>query len=137
MFINIGNDNYVESTRILSVTIVGSSPIRKAMQNAGEKGQLIDLTCGKKTRSLVIMDTGVIFQSSIAPNTIAERSNYYKKNSNNDNNNNIKNNSNIEKKPKYKKNKNKRNNKRNNNNSNRKNNNGKRYFYYDDKTKRR
>ena len=133
MFINIGNDNYVESTRILSVTIVGSSPIRKAMQTAAERGQLIDLTCGKKTRSLVIMDTGVIFQSSIAPNTIAERSNYYKKNSNNDNNNN---NNNIEKKPKYKKNKNKRNNKRSNN-SNIKNNNGKRYFYYDDKTKRR
>ena len=138
MFINIGNDNYVESTRILSVTIVGSSPIRKVMQNANEKGQLIDLTCGKKTRSLVIMDTGVIFQSSIGPNTIAERSNYYKKNTDNivNNNENIKNDNNIKKKPKYKNSKNKRNNKRSNN-SNRKNNKGKRYFYYDDKTKRR
>lgn len=138
MFINIGNDNYVESTRILSVTMVGSSPLRKAMQNASEKGQLIDLTCGKKTRSLVIMDTGVIFQSSIAPNTIAERSNYYKnkKLNNNDNTENTNNNHKIEKKPKYKKNKNKRNNKRSNN-SNRKNNKEKRYFYYDDKTKRR
>ena len=78
MFINIGNENYVESTRILGITIVGSSPIRKLMQNTQEKNQLIDLTCGKKTRSLIIMDTGVIFQSSVGASTIAERSNYYK-----------------------------------------------------------
>lgn len=73
--INIGYGNMVSATRI--VTIVGpeSAPIRRLVQEARDDGRAIDATYGRKTRAVIIMDSGHIILSSLITETLAARIN--------------------------------------------------------------
>ncbi len=71
--INIGFGNIVSAHRI--VTIIGpeSAPIKRIVQEGKEKGLVIDATYGRRTRAVLIMDSGHIVLSALLPETIANR----------------------------------------------------------------
>ena len=71
--INIGFGNIVAAHRI--VTIIGpeSAPIKRIMQEGKDKGMVIDATYGRRTRAVLIMDSGHVVLSAIQPETIANR----------------------------------------------------------------
>lgn len=74
-FINIGFGNLVSSNRIIAIVNVDSAPIKRMVQDAKDKGVAIDATCGRRTRSVIIMDSDNIILSSIQAETIASRTN--------------------------------------------------------------
>lgn len=71
--INIGFGNTVMANRIIAVINTGSSPARKLKELAKEAGKLVDVTEGRRTRSLLIMDSNHVILSSIQPDTISQR----------------------------------------------------------------
>ncbi len=73
--LNIGYGNYVSSDRILTIVSPDSAPMKRLITEAKENGCLIDASSGKKTRSIIIMDTNHVVLSSIAPESIYEKNN--------------------------------------------------------------
>ncbi len=73
--INIGFGNVVASNRVISIISPESAPIKRLIQETREKGYLIDATYGRKTRSVIVMDSKHIILSAIQPETIALRTN--------------------------------------------------------------
>ena len=71
--INIGFGNAVKISRILAVVNPGSSPIRKLKDDARQESKLIDVTEGRRTRGIIILDTGHLVLSSVQPETISQR----------------------------------------------------------------
>jgi len=71
--INIGFGNAVKINRILAVVNPGSSPIRKLKEEAKKEKKLIDVTEGRRTRAIIILDTGHLILSSVQPETINQR----------------------------------------------------------------
>mgnify|MGYP000634502700 CR=1 FL=1 len=71
--INIGFGNTVSANRIVAIVSPESAPIKRIVQDAKDKGTAIDATCGRKTRAVLIMDSGNIILSAIQPETIASR----------------------------------------------------------------
>jgi extracellular matrix regulatory protein A len=71
--INIGFGNTVMVDRIIAVVNTGSSPARKLKELAKESGKLVDVTEGRRTRSLLVMDSDHVILSSIQPDTISQR----------------------------------------------------------------
>jgi len=71
--VNVGFGNLVSVSRIVSIVAPDSSPIKRLVQESKEKGILIDATQGRKTRAVVITDSGYVVLSSILPETIANR----------------------------------------------------------------
>ncbi len=71
--INIGFGNTVSVSRIIAVVNTGSSPARKLKELAREAGRLVDVTEGRRTRSLLVMDSNHVILSSIQPDTISQR----------------------------------------------------------------
>ncbi|MCL2398818.1 MAG: DUF370 domain-containing protein [Defluviitaleaceae bacterium] len=71
--INIGFGNMVPSGRIVAMVGNDSAPVKRLIQDAREKGNLIDATQGRRTRSVMVMDSGHIVLSAIQPETIAGR----------------------------------------------------------------
>ena len=71
--VNIGFGNAVRVSRILAVVNPGSSPIRKLKEDARTEKKLIDVTEGRRTRAIVILDSGHLLLSSVQPETIKER----------------------------------------------------------------
>ncbi len=71
--INIGFGNTVMVSRIVAVVNTGSSPARKLKELAREAGRLVDVTEGRRTRSLLVMDSNHVVLSSIQPDTISQR----------------------------------------------------------------
>jgi len=71
--INIGFGNALKVSRILAVVNPGSSPIRKLKEEARKEKKLIDVTEGRRTRAIIILDTGHLVLSSVQPETISHR----------------------------------------------------------------
>ncbi len=71
--LNIGYGNLVAAERLLSVVSPDSAPIKRIVQDSREIGMLIDASFGRKTQSVLIMDTGHTILSALSPETIAER----------------------------------------------------------------
>jgi len=71
--VNVGFGNLVALNRIVSIVCPDSSPVKRLVQETKEKGILIDATQGRKTRAVVITDSGYVVLSSILPETIANR----------------------------------------------------------------
>lgn len=70
---NIGFGNVVSVSRIIAVIAPGSSPIKKMREDARERGKLVDVTQGRKTRSIIITDSDHVILSSLQVETIAQR----------------------------------------------------------------
>ncbi len=73
MVIGVGFGNIVFTERIIAVISPNSVPIRRTKEESRNKGMLIDITQGRKTRSVIIMDSGHVILSAITVNTIRER----------------------------------------------------------------
>ncbi len=71
--INVGFGNTVMADRIVAVVNTGSSPSRKLKELAKAAGKLVDVTEGRRTRSLLVMDSNHVVLSSIQPDTITQR----------------------------------------------------------------
>ncbi len=72
-FINIGFGNVVSSNRIISIVSPDSAPIKRLIQEAKDKGTAIDATSGRRTRAVIIMDSGHVVLSAVQPETVAGR----------------------------------------------------------------
>ena len=71
--INVGFGNIVSSDRIIAIVSPESAPIKRMVQEARENGNLIDATYGRRTRSVIITDSGHIILSAIQTETVAGR----------------------------------------------------------------
>ena len=71
--INIGFGNMVSSARQLAIVSPDSAPIKRVIQEAKDRGMLIDASFGRRTRSVVIMDTDHVILSAIQPEVLAGR----------------------------------------------------------------
>lgn len=72
-FINIGYGNMVAADRIVSLVTPDSAPIKRMVQDAKDAGRVIDVSCGKKTKSVIITDSEHIILSAVKPDTIKGR----------------------------------------------------------------
>lgn len=71
--INIGFGNMVSSSRLVAIVSPESAPIKRIIQDARENGSLIDATYGRRTRAVIVMDSGHVVLSAIQPETVAAR----------------------------------------------------------------
>lgn len=71
--INIGYGNVVLAEKIVAVVSPESAPIKRIIQDAREKGILIDASYGRRTRSVIISESSHVILSSVQPETIAAR----------------------------------------------------------------
>lgn len=71
--INIGFGNVVLANRIVAIVSPDSAPIKRVIQEAREKGKLIDATYGRKKRAVIVTDSEHIILSSLQPETISNR----------------------------------------------------------------
>jgi len=71
--INIGFGNIVSASRIISIVSPESAPIKRIVQEAKDKGTAIDATYGRRTRAVLIMDSGHVILSAVQPETVAGR----------------------------------------------------------------
>lgn len=71
--LNIGFGNTVAIERIIAVINAGSSPSRKLKELAKQEGKLLDVTEGRRTRSMLVMDSNHLVLSSVQPDTIGQR----------------------------------------------------------------
>lgn len=71
--INIGFGNIVSANRIVAIVSPDSAPIKRMIQEAKDNGSAIDATYGRRTRAVVIMDSGHIVLSAVQPETVAGR----------------------------------------------------------------
>ena len=71
--INIGFGNMVSANRLSAIVSPESAPIKRIVQEARDKGSLIDATYGRRTRAVIIMDSDHIILSAVQPETVANR----------------------------------------------------------------
>lgn len=71
--INVGFGNIVAANRIIAIVAPDSAPIKRIIQEARERGSLIDATYGRRTRAVVITDSGHVVLSAVQPETVAHR----------------------------------------------------------------
>ncbi|MCL2839065.1 MAG: DUF370 domain-containing protein [Oscillospiraceae bacterium] len=71
--VNIGFGNIVSERRIIAIVTPDSSPIKRMIQEARDRGMLIDATCGRRTRSVIITDSDHIILSAVQTETVAGR----------------------------------------------------------------
>ena len=71
--VNIGFGNVIHAERIIAVVSPDSAPVKRLIQEARERGMLIDASYGRKTRSVLVMDTDHVILSGLEPKTIAGR----------------------------------------------------------------
>ena len=71
--INVGFGNIVVASRIVAIVSPESAPIKRIIQDAKENKSVIEATYGRKTRAVLVMDSGHIILSAVQPETIASR----------------------------------------------------------------
>ena len=71
--INIGFGNMVSSAKLVAIVSPESAPIKRVIQDSRDKGSLIDATYGRRTRAVIVMNSGHVILSPIQPETIAGR----------------------------------------------------------------
>lgn len=74
--INIGFGNIVSANRIIAIVSPESAPVKRLIQEARDKGILIDATYGRRTRAAIITDSDHIILSAVQPETVAQRLNH-------------------------------------------------------------
>lgn len=71
--INIGFGNMISASRLVAVVSPESAPIKRVIREAEDKGVLVNATYGRRTRAVIVMDSGHIVLSSLQPETVANR----------------------------------------------------------------
>ena len=72
-FINIGFGNMVSAGRIVAIASPDSAPIKRLVQDAKEDGRVIDVSCGRRTRAVIITDSDHVILSAIQTETLTNR----------------------------------------------------------------
>ena len=75
MLINVGYGNIVNMAKVVSIVRTEAAPIKRMIQVAKDSNMAIDATCGRKTKCILIMDSGHIVLSALLPDTIENRVN--------------------------------------------------------------
>lgn len=73
--LNIGFGNMVAAHRVVSMVSPESAPIKRIIQDVRERGNLIDATFGRRTRTVIVMDSGHVILSALTPETLNARLN--------------------------------------------------------------
>lgn len=71
--INIGFGNIVSANRLIAIVSPDSAPIKRIIQEARDRGMLIDATYGRRTRAVIITDSDYVILSAVQPETVAHR----------------------------------------------------------------
>ncbi|HHV54011.1 MAG TPA: DUF370 domain-containing protein [Firmicutes bacterium] len=71
--VNIGFGNIVSANRVIAVVSPESAPIKRIVQDARDRGRLIDATYGRRTRAVIIMDSDHVILSAVQPETVSSR----------------------------------------------------------------
>jgi Uncharacterized protein conserved in bacteria len=71
--INIGFGNIVSANRLIAIVSPESAPIKRIIQEAKDSGMAVDATYGRRTRAVIIMDSGHVILSAVQPETVANR----------------------------------------------------------------
>ncbi len=71
--INIGFGNMVSANRLIAIVSPESAPIKRIIQDARDKGTLIDATYGRRTRAVIVTDSDHVILSAVQPETVANR----------------------------------------------------------------
>ncbi|WP_243311162.1 DUF370 domain-containing protein [Fundidesulfovibrio agrisoli] len=71
--LNIGFGNFVVSSRVIAIVNPASSPMRRLREDAKDAQRLVDATQGRKTRSIIVTDSGHVVLSAIQAETISQR----------------------------------------------------------------
>ena len=71
--LNVGYGNIVAAARVVAVVHPGAAPIRRLREVARERGKLVDATQGRKTRSVIIVDSDHVILSAVQTDTLALR----------------------------------------------------------------
>lgn len=71
--VNIGFGSMVSAGRMLAVVSPDSAPVKRVIQEARERGMLIDASYGHKTQAVILMDTDHVILAAVAPETISAR----------------------------------------------------------------
>lgn len=74
-FINVGFGNMVAAERVVALASPDSAPIKRLIQDSKDDGRAIDVTCGRRTRAVIITDSEHVILSAIQTETIANRLN--------------------------------------------------------------
>ena len=72
-FINIGFGNMVSAGRIVAIAAPDSAPVKRLVQDARDDGRVIDVSCGRRTRAVIITDSEHVILSAIQAETITNR----------------------------------------------------------------
>ena len=72
-FINIGFGKMVAAERVIALVSPDSAPVKRLMQDAKDAGRTIDVSCGRRTRSVIITDTEHVILSALQTETMAKR----------------------------------------------------------------
>ena len=73
--INIGFGNMVSASRLVAIVSPESAPIKRIIQDARDRGTLIDATYGRRTRAVIVTDSDHVILSAVQPETVANRLN--------------------------------------------------------------
>lgn len=71
--VNLGFGNFVVASRVVSIVDPDSSPMRRLREDARDQGRLIDVTQGRKTRSIIITDSNHVILSAVQTETMGQR----------------------------------------------------------------
>lgn len=75
MLVNIGYGNIVNMDKVVGIIRADAAPIKRMIQIARDNNQAVDATCGRKTKSVLVMDSGQMVLSALLPDTIENRVN--------------------------------------------------------------
>ena len=73
VLVSIGFGNLVSTDRIVTIIVPDSAPVKRLIQDAREHHMLVDASCGRKTRAVLIMTSGHVVLSALQTETIARR----------------------------------------------------------------
>lgn len=71
--VSVGYGNVVNAEKIVSIITADAAPIKRMIQSARDNGMAVDATCGRKTKSVLVMDSGHLLLSALLPETIARK----------------------------------------------------------------
>jgi len=72
-FINVGFGNMVAADRVVALVAPDSAPMKRLISEAREGGRIIDVTCGRRTRAIIVTDSDHVILSATQPETISNR----------------------------------------------------------------
>lgn len=71
--LNVGFGNMVNASRMVAIVAPDSAPVKRLVQDARDAGRVIDATCGRRTRAVIVMDSDHVVLSPLQPETVAGR----------------------------------------------------------------